>query len=403
MKRAIGFFLVLISTALWANDPIGSVTYLEGYPEVIRNGGEIFDWIDFGFEVENYDQVETDDGSIVEIQIDASTGIDASVTVQPSTVFYFDLSSLRGEQNGGIELLGGSVEVVARRLVGNSKLDVRTSTAVMGVRGTKFSVTTAINGDILVTTTEGSVEVTPDSGEPRYAVPGQAVEQTIEGVFRNISIEGVDADAFRRSWFQDRVAAFDANASRVISFFGGRYLEQRETFAEAYRNLLSQRDIIDKWIGEDEEGRIGSRADVMREKRELFGELARIRQSLFLFERTYYRLAQMAPYAGGDVLTMQIAPGVDAGQLFEIVAEDRRVFTRRMAIVRYVMKLYALRNDGVMPFAGVSGIENDPFLAPDDGFFDDTDDFFGDEEDDFMGDSPLGGSGNNASDRLRNP
>lgn len=393
MKRLLTLVVLVLPVFAWADDVIGTVTYLEGYPEVIRNGTEVVDWVDFGFEVENYDKVETDDISLVEIEIEPSTGIDATITVQPSTVFYFDISNLRGEQSGGVELLGGSVGVVARRLVGTSKLDVRTSSAVMGVRGTTFSVTTAINGDILVTTTEGSVECTPAEGQPRFAVPGQAVEQTIDGTFRNIDIEGVDAATFQRSWFKERVQAFDANAPRVIRYYGQRYLEQREQFAAAYRALLAERDIIDKWITEDEEGRIGTRMDVMREKREIVGELMAVRGSLFLFERTFYRLAQMAPYARGEVLTMRVAPGVTAQQLFQTVADDREVFSRRMSIVRYVMKLYALRNDGVMPFMGVSGMGDGSFASPDSHFFGDTDSFM-DRDDD---------SGGSAADRLRRP
>lgn len=390
MKRLIIVALIFVPIFAFGSDVIGTVTYLDGYPEVVRNGADLYDWIDFGFEIENYDQVQTDDISLAEIELDPATGIDATITVQPSTVFYFDLSSLRGEQTGGVELLGGSIAVVARRLVGTSELDVRTSSAVMGVRGTKFSVTTAINGDILVTTTEGTVECTPSEGEPRYAVPGTAVEQTIDGAFRNIDIQGVDAETFQNSWFNERVAAFDANAPRVIEYFGGRYLEQREQFLEAYRALLAERDIIDKWINEDEEGRIGTRMEVMREKREIVGELMDIRGSLFLFERTFYRLVQMAPYVRGTVLSQQVAPGVTAQQLFTTIADDRDVFSQRMSIVRYVMKLYAMRNDGVMPFLGVSGIESgsfaDPsgsFADPDDDFFGETDDFFG-ETDDFM-------------------
>ncbi len=95
----------------------------------------VFDTLDFGFPIQNFDSVRTDEYSSVELRLDPATGIDASISVAPSTHFYVNVSNLRSEQIGSVELLGGSISVVARELAGRSRLQIRTHSSVAGVRG----------------------------------------------------------------------------------------------------------------------------------------------------------------------------------------------------------------------------------------------------------------------------
>jgi len=144
------FVLLVVGTALVAQDSIGEITYLDGYPEVIRDGDILYDTLDFGFPIQNFDSIRTDESSSVELRLDPSTGIDASISVDPSTHFHVNVSNLRSEQIGSVELLSGSISVVARELTGRSRLQVRTQSSVAGVRGTTFTVTTAIGGEVLI-------------------------------------------------------------------------------------------------------------------------------------------------------------------------------------------------------------------------------------------------------------
>lgn len=357
MKRLLIVPLLLaVALGLSAQDVIGRITYLEGSPEIVRDGEVLFDTVDFGFAIENFDSVTTDTEGYVDIDIDSSTGIDATISVQPDTLFYLDLSSLRGEQTGSIELIAGSVNVVARRLIGDSRFEIRTPAAIMGVRGTTFSVTTAVGGEMLIATDEGSVEVT-QAGNTLLAEPGEAVEINVEsGIFQSIPFRQSQFDEFREQWLRDKVSAFVENAPRVLRFYGVRYLLAREAFVRSYEVLMTHRDIIDKWIDQDRRGGIGSRVEALRDKRQIVGALLRIRVSLYFFEHLFTRLERMAPYVREFAADVEIREGFTAADMYRTINNDRRVMFQRINDVRRLMKLFALRNDGEMPFQDVGGL-----------------------------------------------
>jgi len=389
------FVLLVVGTALVAQDSIGEITYLDGYPEVIRDGDILYDTLDFGFPIQNFDSIRTDESSSVELRLDPSTGIDASISVDPSTHFHVNVSNLRSEQTGSVELLSGSISVVARELTGRSRLQVRTQSSVAGVRGTTFTVTTAIGGEVLISTQEGLVEVTDEQGFALFAAPGEAVEvDTERNVIRNLKYHSDAVDEFRRQWVDDRVDAFRANAPRVLRFYGRRYLGAREQFVQAYEELMSYRTIIDRWIEESRRGVTGSGLSLVQDKRRIAGPLLQIRASMFVFEHTFNRLNQMAAYVRDISATVDVGDGGSAADLYRRIEIERAVMRHRLATVRHILKLYAERNDGETPmdvFGGFTGVNT-------------NDDFFGDsgnpeaEDDDFFGDGGFFGDTESEND-----
>jgi len=383
--------LFVVGTVLVAEEPIGQITYLDGYPELIRDGDVLFDTLDFGYPVQNFDSIRTDAYSSVELRLDPSTGIDASISVEPDTHFYLNVSSLRSEQTGSVELLTGSISVVARELTGRSRLQIRTHSSVAGVRGTTFSVTTAVGGEVLISTQEGLVEVTDESGFALFAAPGEAVEvDTERNVIRNIKYRSDTVDAFRQQWLEDRVDAFRANAPRVLRFYARRYLDARRQFVQAYEELMSYRTIIDRWSEESRRGISGGGVALVQDKRRIAGPLLRMRASIFVFEHTYTRLDQMAAHVRDISATLEIGDGGSAADLYRLIEIERSVMRQRLATIRHILKLYAERNGGETPmdaFGGFTGVDtNDDFFGDsgdagtdDDGFFGDGG-FFGDTE-----------------------
>ncbi len=375
MKRilvSISVFLIA-GTMLAAQDSIGEITYLDGYPEVIRDGDVLYDTLDFGFPIQNFDSIRTDEHSSVELRLNPSTGIDASISVEPGTHFYVNVSSLRSEQIGSVELLVGSISVIARELAGRSRLQVRTQSSVAGVRGTTFAVTTAVGGEVLISTEEGLVEVTDEQGFVLFAAPGEAVEvDTERDVIRNLKYSNDALAEFRQQWVEDRVDAFRANAPRVLRFYGRRYLDAREQFVQAYEELMSHRIIIDRWIEESRRGIIGSDMSLLQDKRRIAGPLLRIRAGMFALEHTFTRLDQMAVYVRDISATVDVGDGGSAADLYRRIAIERAVMQQRLATVRHILKLYAERNDGETPmdaFGGFIGVDtNDDFFFGDGGF-----------------------------------
>jgi hypothetical protein len=239
----------------------------------------------------------------------------------------------------------------------------------MGVRGTQFDVAIGINGDLLVTASEGRVVCRADDGGTLFATAHQAVEQSFDGRFRNIPIAVTDIETFRREWLEERIEAFRGSPLSVLRYYSGRYYELRGRFNQAYRELIENRAVLDKWMQEDRRGIVGSRAEQLREKREIVAELLRIRRVLFLFERVYYRLSELEANLPPEVLGRPLAQDRSVGDFVAEFQRDRRVFGERMQTVRYVFRLYAERNDGSVPTEiGEATFSEDGFADPDEFF-----------------------------------
>lgn len=370
-------YLVLILffaayTGLWADaDVIGEILFIDGDVQIFRNTQEL-DRPDFGDRIENLDQIITGSNGSVEIAVYPETGIHASIIVQPDTSMYFDITGLREEQSGALELLTGRVDLTVARLSGRNQLDIRTGSAAMGVRGTTFTVSSTLGGDVLLTAGEGRVECSTASGERFFAFPGEVVEKRSDGAWQNLSVDPEDLETFRDSWISERIEALDAQAARAIANYAARYLDLRDRFIDAYVRLMNNREVIQKWMNEDRIGRLGSRSDRLREKRQIIGALMNIRGVQFMFERVYYRLVQLSQRYPGVNGNVNVRPGLSIRNFYRQFEQDSEMLSRRMREVRYILKLYALRNEGRTPF--------DDFMS---GGFEEEDDFFGSDGDFF--------------------
>jgi hypothetical protein len=353
-------------------DAIGEIVYLDGDVSIVRNNREL-DFIDIGDRIENFDQLTTGAGGTVEVALYPETGITASIIITAETVMYFDLSALRGEQQGAIELITGRIELTVGRLSGNNQLDIRTSSAIMGVRGTAFSVTSTLGGDILLAASEGRVECRTGSNQVLFAVPGEVVEKSADARWRNLRVDPDALEDFRENWFRERIAALDANAPRAVAAFARRYVMLKEDFIQAYVRLMNNREIIQKWMDEDRIGTVGGTAERLREKRQIIGSLLNVRMRLFLFERVYYRLSQLMVRYDDIPGNTEISPGLNFRTFRRQFEQDSLTMERRMREVRYVIKLYALRNEGSTPFEAFTDLFN-----AEGGFFGESDGFFGD-------------------------
>jgi len=369
MNRLVHLLLILLVPAglVAARDVIGEIVYLEGFPEVIRGGDRVIDTVDFGFPIENLDSIRTDSDTVVELRIDGSTGIDATILVEHDTVLYVNLTSLQSEQTGTVDLISGGVGIVARELVGLSWLNVRTQNSVAGVRGTTFSVTTAVGGEILVSAEEGLVEVSDSLGTVLFASPGEAVElDSARSLFRNLKYGG-PAGELRRLWLTERTNAFRANAPAIFSFYAERYLDEREQFVSAYEALMHERDIIDRWIEENRRGVVSDAGSVMRDKQQIVGPLLRAQASGFTFEDTMDRLDRMRPFVRENADAIELSHGDSAADLLKLLELEKGVMDRRFAAVHQVLRLYADRNEGQTPVYPVDGSDEMAGVAGQDG------------------------------------
>jgi hypothetical protein len=264
MKRIILSALIGLAAAgfLAAGDAVGEISYMVADATITR-AGKTFK-ADFGTIVENYDSITTAGKGLVEVTLFPESGINGTIKVQPNSTLYIEMSALQDGKKGSVELLSGSVSTTIKKLAPKSKFEVRSQGSVMGVRGTRFDVVASAAGDILVTCAEGRVSCEDDSGNSLFAEPGTVVERTAEGIFHDIPVRLSDLETFSQKWNTEKIDVFKVNANKAIADYARRYLDLKSKFDQAYRSLLSQKTILDKWYREDARNQKGSAIEIMR-------------------------------------------------------------------------------------------------------------------------------------------
>ena len=358
-----------------AQEAIGEIVYLEDRVEILRNGEALFpDEIGIGTEIENYDMIRTDGTGFAEIVVAGPRSPGFTVKIAPDSAFYLELNRSGQNRRAFLGMINGSISLKVQKITGNDAVDVKTESATMGVRGTAFDVTSSPGGDILITCDEGRVACLDDRGQELIAEPGQAVEKRPGEIFRTVPVRVSDLAAFRRDWFAERLGVFKANALKAIQAYALRYLKLKEDFQNNYRQLLSEQVLLNKWINEDRTRTMGGRMEILREKKAVIGYLLEIRKVLFIFERIYFRLAELETYYRQGYGRGQIRPGLSSAEFFQAFARDRTELGEQMARVRYFVKLYAKRNEGAFPLGGFSS-------GPGDSLDQEAEDFFGKDDD----------------------
>lgn len=332
---------------------IGTVSAVRGNVVIQRNGQNLASGPDLGMPIENLDWVRTARGAALEINLDARTGLSGRLLIRENSVVQLELSRMRSGQRGTIELLSGSLAVGINRLPAGSSFQVRTQTANMGVRGTEFDVTVGPAGEALLTTSRGQVACEDLAGNLVHSEPGTVVEALADdSPLRTIPVSVSALEQFRREWIAQRIEAFRSQASRAVRQFAQQYQRLRREFDQAYQRLEAQNAVINKWIREHQRGETGGRQESLREKRAIIGPLMSLRRTLFLLERIHFRLFEVREYLDAGALNASLGGGQTVASFYRQFEQDAGTFESRLGRVRFVAKLYALRNDGELPIPG---------------------------------------------------
>jgi hypothetical protein len=153
------------------------VTFLTGDAYITDGDDPEGDVADIGSLLGQGQQLEVDSG-YVELQIgDIGT---VRVTEQ-SKIQLDDIVLSSAGSSVDLRVVSGSILNKVERLAGNDTYEVRTETAVMGVRGTQFGVNVGADGGTRVAVREGRVAMVPPAADPervrrRAATSGEAAE-----------------------------------------------------------------------------------------------------------------------------------------------------------------------------------------------------------------------------------
>jgi hypothetical protein len=330
-------------------DVIGTLSYKDGDVSVVRNGAPL-PGVDIGADIENFDQVQTGADSSAEIQVKAGNVPQMTIKIAADTQMTIELSAMsRVKQQAVVGIIGGSIGLTVAKLLPSQDVQVKTDSAAMGVRGTSFDVTAPESGDVLVTCDEGDVQVTDDQGKNLHAIPGSIVEKRPGEVFQNTAVAAAGLADFRTSWAATRAQTIRTNALKLILANARAYDKLSRELGLARAELARNDVILSKWKTEDRAGKIGTRAEVQRERVVLGAILKRLRTAQFQIERVAWRLRRLKALHDNGVGVGALDGGVTTAQFFARLERERTGVEEALATTRLLSKLFVKRNNGALP------------------------------------------------------
>jgi hypothetical protein len=359
---------------------LGIIGYMDGEVDVFRDG-EYIPWqqVTIGLKMEKYDLMETDTGSYAEVELDSPISSGTLLKINENTAFYFDFNQQSGRKQANVNLLAGSLGMKVQKLTGTGEVTVSTESAVMGVRGTDFRVTTAPDGSILVTCVEGEVACRNKKGEQFSAKPGQAVEQEQDEELRSLFIDAADIETFEKQWLDQKIEAFLAGSLGALKRYVPTYNEYKKRFNDAYADLMEYNGVFQRW----EQYSAGEGPDMgsaVKDKVAVSTAVFKMRSIMFLFEHVFYRIWGISGlYDAGRVETGRLWSGYTTEDFFRDFKREEKNLSWKMAQVRHVFKLYSKMSWDISPEGDISpggGSLMDDIFSGDnpldnDGFFDD--------------------------------
>jgi len=316
---------------------------------MVRDGQDLGN-VAIGQDVQHFDVVKTGDDGAAEIGITAPQLPRMTIKLSANTQFSVEVSTAKdGKQDSTIGVLGGQVALKVSKLLANQSVKVQTESAVMGVRGTDFTVTATTSGDVLVGCDEGDVSVTDDQGKELHAVPGSAVEQRPGEAYRTIPIAGNGMEQFRTQWREERRLFLEKNALVFIRRNAALYRQLSREFNMLHVELARNQAIMNKWAFEDRGGRLGSRAEVQRERQVIGTLLVRLRRTAFRLERVAFRLERLQALHDRGVGAGELEDGTRTTVFFAQIQRERQDVARKLALTRFLTKQFLKRNEGKLP------------------------------------------------------
>lgn len=357
--RIVFAFLLAAALPLGALDEVGEIAYLAGRVEVVRDGEPLeAKAVRAGLALENFDLLKTGSDGELEVRLAAPSVPAATIRVLPRTQFSLEIGKVGTRQQTTLDLVAGSVSLKCAKLTGSQSVKVLTEGAALGVRGTGFTVSAPATGDLLVTCDEGEVELTADDGSTLVAAAGEAIERPRGGKLARLVLAGMAIEKAREVWLADRTAAWQRDPIAFLRWnallYGAQLGRFNRQFAEVWR---SRKNVFDAWREEDRAGILGKGIAALRERVALQREVRELRAALFRLERTYVRLLEVRDYCEERGISGCIGFLRTTTGLFARLERERGRIEARRALVRWIARRYALRNDGRVPLGAFDDAE----------------------------------------------
>jgi hypothetical protein len=193
-------------------------------------------------------------------------------------------------------MMSGSLSFKVQKLTGNEQLNVRTESAVMGVRGTDFRIQRAPEGSVLVVCVEGKVACADDRKIERFAMPGSVVEKRSGSTLSRIDIDAGDENLYGMYWSGKREEVFRAGAATFVRGYSEQYGNYLPGFLQAYDDLLEIKGVLETYGLERNQASAGFSSKLITVKAETSDEMIMMRSILPLFEHSFYAVQVLEGY-----------------------------------------------------------------------------------------------------------
>lgn len=362
MTKAVFALYFLCTAALLASQSIGTVEYCEGRVSVIRDGKRIAR-VDMGFSVENLDQVCCEANSTVSLAFLPSSGITGTLTLSEKSSAIIRRDQLQTKTSNDIFLLGGEVSLKVKRLGGaDSSIRVRTTTSVLGVRGTEFNAAT-FYGNSLVACREGEVycyaysDITGIQGSAlngMSAVPGRMVAIPESGVIASADFPEGDYfeqwDDLRNRWKSYHVEMISADPvvllDRLASSWDTALDRVLRDAAQLRKNETASRWLESARRGGD----AGTRQAWVTERPQVMKDMLAMRPHLVLATIPWLRIQDLVTLVRKEDMDRTLSDGQTVRAFIRQFDRNSQDFSAAMHLFYALEKQYMLRNDGLSPF-----------------------------------------------------
>jgi len=335
---------------------IGMIDYIEGSVQLTRNGRPV-PRADIGTPIENLDVLRTSADGIVSIVFDRRTGITGTVRIVPSSTAVLRLEQLSGRPSNQVELMTGSVHMKINRLAGSAAgIQVKTPSAVLGVRGTEFAVI-SFNSSALVACKEGEVFITSAQNirSGVSSVPGTMVQVFQSGALDSGRFPEGDFYAnwenIQNRWKNLKVDIFVEDPMPLLNMMS-RQWSQRSPEIDASLQRLKANRTLQTWLADTSSSpeASGGMTQWVRERPLVMTDLISARPHLVLGMMTWFRINELLPYIPEAARNQRLANGQTlAAFLRDFQAAESRMM-EAFNLFLAAEKQYMRRNDGMTPF-----------------------------------------------------
>lgn len=361
-KKCILIVLFLVSGVALFSHTIGTIEYLEGRVEIIRDGRPLRR-LDMGVAIENLDQISTAADSLVTISFLPETRVTGTITVDEKSSTIIRLDRLSGKKSNELYLMGGSVAVKVKRLGGaDSSFRVRTPSSILGVRGTEF-VAVAFFGNSLVACREGEVHCQSSAGAGSLqsetsngvsAVPGRVVEIPESGSIKTGTFPDGEFyetwESMRERWRNFHVELISADPVLFIDRLASSWENGRDAVLRDAA-VLRKNETASRWLEAARSGKDpGGRRDWVTERPGVMKDLLAMRPHLVMATIPWLRIQELIPILRAEDQDRVLSNGQTVAAFMRQFDRDSRDFASAMNLFYAIEKQYMLRNDGLSPF-----------------------------------------------------